>query len=248
MEKEDRQNLLQWIKEARHCVFFGGAGVSTESGVPDFRSSQGIYTQEVGAETILTPRYMHNEPEKFWTFYRHFFFLSGIQPNSCHKTLAAMEKASLLDAVVTQNVDDLHQQAGSQRVFELHGSNAHFTCPVCGRHYSYDEVAAMPLVPHCPHCQKGILRPDIVLYEEGLDMDVVQGAIQAISNADLLIIGGTSLVVYPAASLIYYQKKAGKKVLINLGETSGDQMADLVIHEPLGAVFQEIADGLGLSL
>ena len=159
-----------------------------------------------------------------------------------------MEKAKLLDSIITQNVDGLHQQAGSQKVFELHGSNAHFTCPVCARQYSYDEVAAMPLTPRCPHCQQGILRPDIVLYEEGLDMQVVQGAVEAISNADLLIIGGTSLVVYPAASLIFYQKKGGKKVLINLGETTGDAMADLLIHEPLCAVFQEIADGLGLSL
>lgn len=229
--------LNRLITAAQRTVFFGGAGVSTESGVPDFRGAHGLYRTNLGAESILTPTFMHRQPDEFWAFYRRFFMMPDIQPNAAHRALAQLEAEGRVAAVVTQNVDGLHQLAGSRRVLELHGNGTRFFCESCGRTYDIDQISGMAAVPHCG-CG-GSIRPDIVLYNESLDSAVIEAVVEAISAADLLIIGGTSLTVYPAAGLIRYQR-SGKLVVINRDPTGSDSAAHLVIREPIGALFEAV--------
>ncbi len=233
--------LADLILEAKATVFFGGAGVSTASGVPDFRSAQGIYQQHRHAEEMLTPRFMQQSSETFYEFYRKYFILEGIKPNACHLALAELERRGLLQAIITQNVDHLHQDAGSRKVIELHGSGNLFYCMRCRKEYPVEDVRTMPLVPLCS-CG-GMLRPDIVLYEEGLPDRAIRDAVRAIENADLLIVGGTSLAVYPAAGLINYLPQHAKKVLIDLSAqlSSG---ADLTIRAPIADVFTALMQEL----
>ena len=237
--------LQNWIDESHHIVFFGGAGVSTESGIPDFRSVDGLYHQAYAypPETILSNSFFAQNPQEFYNFYRDKILLPGAnaKPNPAHLKLAELEQAGKLTAVVTQNIDGLHQAAGSKTVYELHGSTLRNYCVRCKKKYPTSFLAQGTGVPHCtePGCG-GIVRPDVVLYEEGLDSDVISGAVHAIRHADMLIIGGTSLVVYPAAGLVnYYQGK--KLVLINKSTTSMDHMANLTINAPIGQVFSQIA-------
>ncbi len=234
--------LAERIKNSNYTVFFGGAGVSTESGVPDFRSAKGIYQVERNAEEILTVRFMKREPEHYYDFYRKYFMPEGIKPNSCHLALAELEKRKLLDAVITQNVDNLHQEAGSRNVIELHGNGSRFYCPKCQKKYKVDEVRRMNLVPYCA-CG-GMIRADIVHYEESLPEGALFSAVHAIEQAELLIIGGTSLTVYPAAGLIRYQPHFGKKVLIDLAAEIQGGTADLIIRAPLGKVFRSLMEEL----
>lgn len=238
-------NILQYlIENSKKIVFFGGAGVSTESGIPDFRSIDGLYNQEWAypPEQIISRTFFYKDPVEFYRFYRAKLLPQGIEPNAAHYKLAELEKAGKLTAVVTQNIDGLHQKAGSKKVFELHGSTLRNYCLDC--HAFYDEKIiiesenAPDKLPHCPKCG-GLIKPDVVLYEEGLDQDVIEGAVKAISEADTLIIGGTSLTVYPAAGLINYFR--GKNlILINKSSTPQDSMATLVIHEPIGQVLDQI--------
>ncbi|MDD2214753.1 MAG: NAD-dependent protein deacylase [Oscillospiraceae bacterium] len=237
--------LAEWIKAARHVVFFGGAGVSTESGVPDFRSAQGIYSQEQSGPDILTPRFMNSQPRAFYDFYRKYFLLDDIRPNTAHRVLARMEKAGLLACVITQNVDGLHQAAGSKRVIELHGSGLSFSCQRCGHVYDEAYVRGQSGVPYCEARRPdgtacgGMLRPDIVLYEESLNQSKMTAALREILASDLIIIGGTSLTVYPAASLLDYRQQ-GRLVLINRDPTVADQSADLVFRESIGKLFGQL--------
>ncbi len=235
--------LQQMLESAKRPVFFGGAGVSTESGVPDFRSADGIYQQEVGAETILTPAYMDRNPVDFWRFYRQYFMPEGIKPNACHLALAALEKRGKMQAVITQNVDGLHQAAGSLNVIELHGNGRRFYCERCGKPASFEAVKQCLEPPTCA-CG-GRVRPDIVLYNESLDTTALEAALAAITATDLLIIGGTSMTVYPAAGLVRYQQ-AGHLVIINRDKTGREGKADLVINDAIALVFEKIAAGLGL--
>lgn len=236
------KTLQQWIDESENIVFFGGAGVSTESGIPDFRSVDGLYSQKYDypPETILSHSFFVNNPGEFYKFYRDKMIIEGAQPNPAHLKLAELEQAGKLKAVVTQNIDGLHQAAGSKAVYELHGSTLRNYCPRCGKKYPVSVIANSKSLPYCDNGScRGIIRPDVVLYEEALDTDVMSGAISAIRKADMLIIGGTSLVVYPAAGLVNYYK--GKKlVLINKSQTSMDSMANLAINAPIGEVFSQI--------
>ena len=240
---EKIQELQKMIDESKNIVFFGGAGVSTESGIPDFRSQDGLYQQEwkYPPETIISRSFFDANPKEFYRFYRKKLIVKGVQPNVTHKKLAELEAAGKLTAVVTQNIDGLHQLAGSKVVWELHGSTLRNYCMKCGKSYDIDFIAASENSPDkLPRCEcGGLVKPDVVLYEEGLDDKVISGAVDAIANADMLIIGGTSLVVYPAAGLIRYFR--GKHlVLINKSETQADASADLVIHDSLGKVFGEL--------
>lgn len=236
------RTLQRWIDESSSIVFFGGAGVSTESGIPDFRSVDGLYNQvyDYPPETILSHTFFIERPDEFYRFYRDKMIIEGAKPNAAHLKLAELEAAGKLKAVVTQNIDGLHQAAGSKRVYELHGSTLRNYCPRCGKKYPLSAIADSTGIPYCSNGScKGIIRPDVVLYEEGLDGDVISGAVSAIRSADMLIIGGTSLVVYPAAGLVnYYQGK--KLVLINKSQTSMDSMANLAINAPIGEVFSQI--------
>ena len=239
---ENIRKLQDWIDESQNIVFFGGAGVSTESGIPDFRSTDGLYHQQYDypPETILSHTFFEKSPAEFYRFYRDKMIVQGAKPNAAHLKLAELERAGKLKAVVTQNIDGLHQAAGSKVVYELHGSTLRNYCTRCRKKYPLSFIAESTGVPHCtePICG-GIVRPDVVLYEEGLDQDVIEGAVAAIRRADMLIIGGTSLVVYPAAGLINYY--AGKKlVLINKSPTGMDYRADLAISAPIGEVFSQI--------
>ena len=239
---ENIRKLQDWIDESQNIVFFGGAGVSTESGIPDFRSTDGLYHQQYDypPETILSHTFFEKNPAEFYRFYRDKMIVQGAKPNAAHLKLAELERAGKLKAVVTQNIDGLHQAAGSKVVYELHGSTLRNYCTRCRKKYPLSFIAESTSVPHCtePNCG-GIVRPDVVLYEEGLDQDVIEGAVAAIRRADMLIIGGTSLVVYPAAGLINYY--AGKKlVLINKSPTGMDYRADLAISAPIGEVFSLI--------
>lgn len=227
--------LQKIIDEHSRIVFFGGAGVSTESGIPDFRSVDGLYNQKYAypPETILSHSFFMRSPEEFYRFYREKMLITDARPNAAHLKLAELEAAGKLTAVVTQNIDGLHQKAGSKTVYELHGSVLRNYCMKCGRFYSAQEVQQTKGVPYCD-CG-GMIKPDVVLYEEGLDTNTVQNAIRAISEADVLIVGGTSLAVYPAAGLIDYFH-GDRVVLINKGATSRDAHADLVIKEPIGQV------------
>lgn len=233
------KKLQQWLDESDRVVFFGGAGVSTESGVPDFRSVDGLYHQHYSEppETILSHSYFMHKPEQFFRFYREKMLPLEAQPNDAHKKLAELERAGKLKAVITQNIDGLHQKAGSKEVLELHGSVLRNYCQQCGKFYGVEAVAQSQGVPRCS-CG-GIIKPDVVLYEESLDETVMYKAINYIRNADLLIVGGTSLVVYPAAGLIHYYR-GNKLVLINLQPTPYDQYANLTINAKIGQVFRQL--------
>lgn len=236
------ERFKELVENSDNIVFFGGAGVSTESGIPDFRSVDGLYNQKYDypPETILSHSFYLYHTEEFYRFYRDKLIVKGAKPNAAHLRLAKLEREGRLKAVVTQNIDGLHQAAGSKVVYELHGSTLRNYCTRCRKKYPLSFIAESTGVPHCtePNCG-GIVRPDVVLYEEGLDQDVIEGAVAAIRRADMLIIGGTSLVVYPAAGLINYY--AGKKlVLINKSPTGMDYRADLAISAPIGEVFSQI--------
>lgn len=227
------ETLRQWVRESRHMVAFTGAGVSTESGVPDFRSVDGLYSQsfDYPPETIISHSFYLKNPEYFFRFYREKMMPLDVEPNITHKTLAKWEQEGRLSAVVTQNIDGLHQKAGSRRVYELHGSILRNYCTRCGKFYPASFVKNCDGIPRCS-CG-GIVKPDVVLYEEGLDEATLVGAIQAIEAADLLIVGGTSLAVYPAAGLIRYFR-GDDLVVINKQPTPADAMANLLIHAPIG--------------
>ena len=233
------EKLRAMIAESDNIVFFGGAGVSTESGIPDFRSVDGLYNQKwkYPPETILSRTFFDRDPEEYYRFHREKLVIDGVKPNRAHLRLAELEREGKLHAVVTQNIDGLHQAAGSKNVLELHGSILRAYCSRCGKKYDPDIINHGTGVPRCT-CG-GVIRPDIVLYEEPLDDAVVSAAVRYIRDADVLIIGGTSLNVYPAAGLINYYR-GNKLVLVNLSETPYDSYADLVIHEKIGEVFAQI--------
>ena len=226
----------RWVRESKHIVFFGGAGVSTESGIPDFRSVDGLYIQkfEYPPERIISHSFFRRDPEYFFRFYREKMLPLGFEPNVTHRVLARWEQEGKLDAVVPQNIEGLHQKAGSRRVYELHGSVLRNFCEDCGKFHSAEFVKDSQGIPRCD-CG-GIVKPDVVLYEESLDDDVIGHSIDAIENADLLIVAGTSLSVYPAAGLINYYR-GNRLVLINRDPTPYDSRADLVLHMALGEVF-----------
>lgn len=233
------QTLSGWVRESRSIVFFGGAGVSTESGIPDFRSVDGLYSQHYAypPETILSHAFFLRHTEEFFRFYREKMLFTDKQPNAAHKKLALWEREGKLKAVVTQNIDGLHQMAGSQNVLELHGSIHHNHCVKCGRAFPLSFVQESRGIPRCP-CG-GVVKPDVVLYEESLDADVIDRSVAAIAGADMLIVGGTSLTVYPAASFIDLYR-GSRLVLVNKGQTPKDGAADLVLREPIGEVFAQL--------
>ena len=230
--------LRSWIEESRRIVFFGGAGVSTESGIPDFRSVDGLYHQKFDypPETILSHSFFRSHPEEFYRFYKEKMLVLDVEPNRAHKALAALEQQGKLSAVVTQNIDGLHQKAGSKQVFELHGSIHRNYCQKCRKFYGPEFVQQSVGIPRCS-CG-GTVKPDVVLYEESLDDRCIMGAVRAIAEADLLIVGGTSLTVYPAAGLIRYYR-GSRLVLINRDETPYDDEASLVFRESIGQVLEE---------
>ena len=229
------QTLQHWVDESQRIVFFGGAGVSTESGIPDFRSVDGLYNQKYDypPETILSHTFFMKTPDEFYRFYRDKMLCLDAEPNTAHKQLARLEEVGKLTAVVTQNIDGLHQAAGSKRVYELHGSVLRNYCMQCGKPYAVEDIVNGSGIPKCA-CG-GMIKPDVVLYEEGLDDGVISGAVQAIREADMLIIAGTSLVVYPAAGLVNYYR-GNRLVIINRSITPMDQDADLVISGSVGEV------------
>lgn len=233
------QKLKQWISESNRIVFFGGAGVSTESGIPDFRSVDGLYSQKFDypPETIISHTFYERKPDYFFRFYREKMLPLGFEPNITHKVLAKWEEEGKLSAVVTQNIDGLHQKAGSKRVYELHGSVLRNYCTVCGKFHSAEFVRDYEGVPKCS-CG-GTVKPDVVLYEESLDQDTIEKSVGAIYTADLLLVAGTSLTVYPAAGLINYYR-GNRLVLINKDATLYDSRADLVFHERLGDIFSQL--------
>lgn len=235
--------LQKWIEESSNIVFFGGAGVSTESGIPDFRSTDGLYNQQYDypPETIISHSFYVKKPKEFYRFYKNKMLFPEAKPNRAHMALAKLEREGKVKAVVTQNIDGLHQAAGSREVLELHGSVHRNYCTRCGRFYSLDDILKADGVPVCD-CG-GVIKPDVVLYEEGLDQDVIQRSVEYISRADVLIIGGTSLTVYPATGLIDYYR-GSKLVLINKSVTSRDGQADLVICDSIGKV---LGDAAGLD-
>lgn len=246
MEKTEK--LTELLRSHERIVFFGGAGVSTESKIPDFRGKDGLYRQKTewpwSPEEMLSYHFFREHPGEFYEMYgRMARGIAAAKPNPAHEALARLEKMGKLLAVVTQNIDGLHQKAGSRRVIELHGTTLTNTCLSCGKSIDLDTFLALPgPIPHCPYCG-GTVRPDIILYEEALDMDVLDEAITAISQADLLIIGGTSLVVYPAAGLIRYFS-GDAKVIINRDPTERDALCDLVFRESIGQVLSEAVKGL----
>ena len=244
MNKSNIDILQHLVDKSKRIVFFGGAGVSTESGIPDFRSVDGLYNQQwkYPPEQIISASFFRANPKEFYRFYRAKLLPKGIEPNAAHYKLAEMEQKGKLIAVVTQNIDGLHQKAGSKNVYELHGSTLRNFCMEC--HEFYDEKiieeseTSSDQLPHCKKCG-GLVKPDVVLYEEGLDDETIEKSIMAIKESDMLIIGGTSLTVYPAAGLINYFR-GDSLVLINKSETSQDSAATLSIHEPIGQVLKEI--------
>ena len=236
------QNLdvfKRWIEESNKIVFFGGAGVSTESGIPDFRSVDGLYSQkfEYPPETIISHSFYLRKPEYFFRFYREKMLPLGFEPNVTHRVLAKWEEQGKLRAVVTQNIDGLHQKAGSKRVYELHGSVLRNYCSRCRKFHSAEFIKNADGIPKCD-CG-GTVKPDVVLYEESLDQNTIEKSVQAIREADLLIVAGTSLTVYPAAGLVNYYR-GNRLVLINRDATAYDQLADLVSHESLGEIFSQL--------
>ncbi len=235
--EENIAKLKEWIDASDNIVFFGGAGVSTESGIPDFRSVDGLYNQKwkYPPETILSHTFFERYPEEYYRFHREKLVIDGVKPNRCHLRLAELEQEGKLRAVITQNIDGLHQAAGSKNVLELHGSILRAYCSRCRKSFDADFMNHGTGVPRCG-CG-GVIRPDIVLYEEALDQDVMREAIRYIRNADVLIVGGTSLKVYPAAGLINYYR-GDKLVLITRSSTPAD--ADLVIHGKIGEVFSQV--------
>ena len=239
------ETLKTWIAASDNIVFFGGAGVSTESGIPDFRSTDGLYHQkfEYPPETILSHTFFYQHTEYFYRFYREKMLPLEAEPNAAHRALAALERAGKLRAIVTQNIDGLHQKAGSKNVYELHGSIWRNYCTKCGKSYSAEFIRDSSGVPHCA-CG-GLIKPDVVLYEEGLDEKTIKGAVRAIAEADVLIVGGTSLTVYPAAGLIRYYG-GNRLVLINRDETPYDGYANLIFREPIGQVLGRCVNGESL--
>ncbi len=237
--KQAMETLQRWIDQSDRIVFFGGAGCSTESGIKDFRSVDGLYSQsyEYPPETILSHSFFEEKPDVFYQFHREKLVCPDAKPNAAHLKLAELERAGKLRAVITQNIDGLHQQAGSKNVLELHGTIHRAYCAKCRRPWPEDVMHYGEGVPRCD-CG-GVVRPDIVLYEEGLDQQVIQDSVDHIDQADVLIVGGTSLVVYPAAGLLRYYR-GHKLVLINLDPTPYDGKADLVIHGPIGQVLGQI--------
>ncbi|MGG7147731.1 NAD-dependent protein deacylase [Clostridium butyricum] len=240
------EKLTLILKESNNIVFFGGAGVSTESNIPDFRSSNGLWNEKLRInftpEQLVSHTFFMKYPEEFFRFYKYKLIYPDAKPNAAHIALAKLEEMGKLKAVVTQNIDGLHQAAGSKNVFELHGSVLRNYCMDCNAFYDEKFILASEGIPTCPKCG-GKVKPDVVLYEEGLDEATIQGSIAAISQADTLIIGGTSLIVYPAAGLINYFR--GKNlILINKSTTSADSKADLVIHEAIGKVLDEAVNSL----
>ena len=235
----EMETLKQWVAESHNIVFFGGAGVSTESGIPDFRSVDGLYHQKFDypPETIISHSFFLKNPEYFYRFYREKMLPLGFEPNVTHKVLARWEREGKLSAVVTQNIDGLHQKAGSRKVYELHGSVLRNYCMNCGKFYSAEFVTNSTGIPRCT-CG-GIIKPDVVLYEESLDPATIEGSIKAIRQADMLIVAGTSLTVYPAAGLIR-DYRGSRLVLINRDVTPYDDYANLVIHRSLGEVVSQL--------
>lgn len=233
------QVLKKWIAESENIVFFGGAGVSTESGIKDFRSVDGLYSQKFDypPETIISHSFYLRKPDYFFRFYREKMLPLGFEPNVTHKMLAKWEEMGKLSAVVTQNIDGLHQKAGSKKVYELHGSVLRNYCNRCGKFYPAEYIRDCGGVPKCS-CG-GTVKPDVVLYEESLDQDVIEKSVEAIAAADMLIVAGTSLTVYPAAGLIRYYR-GNRLVLINRDATPYDDQADLVFHESLGGIFSQL--------
>ena len=238
--QQELETLKDWINHSDTIVFFGGAGVSTESGIPDFRSVDGLYNQQYDypPETILSHTFFRRNTEEFYRFYRAKMLALDAKPNAAHKKLAQWEQEGKLKAVVTQNIDGLHQAAGSKMVYELHGSVHRNYCQKCGAFYDARYMLESKGIPKCEKCG-GIIKPDVVLYEEGLDDATMRGAIRAISHADVLIIGGTSLTVYPAAGLIDYYN-GNKLVLINKSVTPMDSRADLLVQGPIGEIFSQL--------
>lgn len=232
--------LEEILRDTRSLVFFGGAGVSTESGIPDFRSVDGLYHQKFKypPETMLSHTFYKTHTAEFYDFYRQKLIVHGAKPNAAHLRLAKLEREGKCKAVVTQNIDGLHQKAGSKKVYELHGSVLRNYCTRCGKFYSAEFVKNAPGIPRCS-CG-GIVKPDVVLYEESLNEKTIEGSVKAIRSADMLIVAGTSLTVYPAAGLINYYR-GNRLVLINRDETPYDDRADLVLHESLGDVFSQFA-------
>ena len=245
MRNSEIETLKTWIEASDNIVFFGGAGVSTESGIPDFRSTDGLYHQkfEYPPETILSHTFFYQHTEYFYRFYREKMLPLEAEPNAAHRALAALERAGKLRAIVTQNIDGLHQKAGSKNVYELHGSIWRNYCTKCGKAYSAEFIRDSGGVPHCA-CG-GLIKPDVVLYEEGLDEKTIKGAVRAIAEADVLIVGGTSLTVYPAAGLIRYYG-GDRLVLINRDETPYDGYANLIFREPIGQVLGQCVNGESL--
>ena len=238
--QQELETLKKWIDNSDNIVFFGGAGVSTESGIPDFRSVDGLYNQQYDypPETILSHTFFRRNTEEFYRFYRDKMLALDAKPNAAHKKLAQWEQEGKLKAVVTQNIDGLHQAAGSKVVYELHGSVHRNYCQKCGAFYDARYMLESTGIPKCEKCG-GIIKPDVVLYEEGLDDATIRGAIHAISHTDVLIIGGTSLTVYPAAGLIDYYN-GNKLVLINKSVTPMDGRADLLVQGPIGEIFSQL--------
>ena len=237
---EQIARLKEIVDNSENIVFFGGAGVSTESGIPDFRSVDGLYNQKYDypPETILSHTFYRSKPEEFFRFYKDKMLCLSAKPNAAHLKLAQWEKEGKLKTVITQNIDGLHQAAGSKRVLELHGSVLRNYCERCGKFFDAEYMLHAQGVPKCDSCG-GSIKPDVVLYEEGLDNNTITDAISYISNADVLIIGGTSLVVYPAAGLIDYYK-GNKLILINKTPTARDSVADLVVQGSIGEIFSQL--------
>ncbi len=231
--------LQKLIDESSRIVFFGGAGVSTESGIPDFRSVDGLYSQHfsVDPETMLSHSYFKRHPEEFFRFHREKMLCPDAEPNDAHKKLAELEAAGKLTAVITQNIDGLHQKAGSKNVLELHGSVWRNYCMDCGKRFDLSFILETEGVPRCDYCG-GIVRPDVVLYEESLDSEVMSASARYLHEADLVIVGGTSLVVYPAAGLLHYTR--APIVLLNRSSTGFDSRASLIITDPIGEVLRQI--------
>ncbi len=234
------QQLQEIIDHAKNMVFFGGAGVSTESGIPDFRSVDGLYAQkyhDIMPEEIISHHYFLQHTKEFYTFYRDKMIFLEAEPNAAHRKLAEWEQKGILSAVITQNIDGLHQKAGSQNVLELHGSIHRNYCQKCGKFFPVEKILESENIPECD-CG-GVIKPDVVLYEEGLDQNIIRKSVEAIQQADVLIIGGTSLNVYPAAGFIHYFR--GKHlIIINRDKTPADDSAELCLHEKIGEVFSAL--------